>query len=144
MDFYGWVLVNILGPTLLPVLGTLPFLLFSHRLEVPRAGDLVMATVKDGQMCWAVIAMAASTIYEVWLAHGTVPFAGVALVGSIVLMLPSMVVAAFGAVFSTPLLASPAASTGAWVSHYRVFVGSAAMALLAAADYMYVHAARTP
>jgi hypothetical protein len=142
MDFSGWFLVNILGPTLLPVLGTLPFLLFSKRLEVPRAGHLVMATVKDGQMCWAVIAMAASTIYEIWLAHGTVPFGGAALVGGIVLMLPSMVVAAFGAVFSTPLMATPAASTGAWVSHYRVFVGSAAMALLAAADYIYVHVAR--
>jgi len=142
MDFSGWFLVNILGPTLLPVLGTLPFLLFSHRLPVPRAGDLVMSTVKDGQLCWAVIAMGASTIYELWLAHGAVPLGGPALAGAIVLMLQAMTIAAFGAVFSTPLLTAPAASAGAWVSHYRVFVGSAALALAAAADYIYAHIAR--
>jgi hypothetical protein len=142
MDFSGWVLVNILGPTLLPVLGTLPFLLFSHRLQVPRPVDLVMSTVKDGQICWAVIAMAASTIYQIWLAHGTVPFGGAALVVSIVLMLPSMVVAAGGAFFSTPLPATQLASRSAWISHYRVFVASAAMALVAAADYIYFHLAR--
>jgi hypothetical protein len=142
MDFSGWFLVNILGPTLLPVLGTLPFLLFSHRLEVPRAGDLVMSTVKDGQMCWAVIAMSMSTIYEVWLAHGTIPLGGPVLVVSIVLMLPSMVVAAGGALLRTPLLTMPAASARAWLSHYRVFLASAAMALCAAAEYIYVHVAR--
>jgi hypothetical protein len=142
MDFSGWFLVNILGPTLLPVLGTLPFLLFSQRLPVPRAVDLVMSTVKDGQMCWAVIAMGASTIYDLWLAHGTVPFGGAALAGAIVLMLQAMTIAAFGAVFNTPLLATAAAGAGAWLSHYRVFVVSAGMVLCAAADYIYVHVAR--
>jgi hypothetical protein len=143
MKFSGWFLVNILAPVLLPVLGTLPFLLLAHRLPVPGAKALLMSTVKDGQLCWAVIAMSVSTIYELWQAQGMVPQGGAALAGSIIVMLPASVVAAGGAVFSTPLLAAPAGTAKAWASHYRMFVGSAIMVALVAFDYAYVHVSRS-
>ncbi|HWD60606.1 MAG TPA: hypothetical protein VG308_20145 [Stellaceae bacterium] len=136
----GWFLVNIVAPLGLPLFGIAVLKL----LPLPPQPALkFMTAVKDGQLCWAVIAMGASTIYELWEAleaHRPVPeWAPVALGATIVMMLPAMVMAASGAVFSTPLLSAPAATAKAWIAHYKVFVGSLIMTLIAALTYSELH-----
>jgi hypothetical protein len=141
MILTGWFLVNIVGPMLLPVIGILPLRL----LPLPASVDglKLMTTVKDGQLCWAVIAMGSSTIFELWealQAHKSVPaWGGLALGGVILVMLPAMLLAAGGAVFSTPLLSGSAGGVKAWMAHYRMFVGSAIMAVIAAFAYTNLH-----
>jgi|GEM_PF-1020832 hypothetical protein len=146
MIFTGWFLVNILGPLLLPVFGIRPLRLLPLRAQ--PASLKMMTTVKDGQLCWAVIAMGASTIYELWqalVAHKEIPtWAGLALAAVILEMLPATILAAGGAVFSTPLLDSPEAGLRDWVAHYRVFVGSAALTLIAATVYTNLHFSLAP
>jgi hypothetical protein len=108
----------------------------------------VMTTVKDGQLGWAVIAMGSSAIYELWgiLAAGKpVPgWEGWAFGGLILVMLSAMLVAAGGAVFSIPLLTTAAGGAKAWVAHYKLFVGSAVMAAVAAFLYTCIHFSTSP
>lgn len=141
--FTGWFLVNILAPLLLPVVGILPLALLPIG-PATLANVKIMATVKDGQLCWAVIAMGSSTIYELWDAlalHRDVPtWAGFALAATIFVMLPAMILAAGGAVFSTPLLQSgPQSTLVAWVSHYKVFVVSLLMTVISATLLTNIH-----
>lgn len=137
----GWFLVNIVGPLVLPVFGILPLRLLP--LPVNPATVRLMTTVKDGQLCWAVIAMGASMIYELWQAieaHRPIPaWAGLDLTGIILVMLPAMVVAAGGAAFSTPLRAASSGGLAGWIAHYKVFVGSAVMAMIAVLCYTTMH-----
>jgi hypothetical protein len=146
MILTGWFLVNIVGPLLLPVVGILPLRLLP--LGVPSASLRLMVTVKDGQLCWAVIAMGAATIYELWEAmeaHKNIPtWGGLALAGVILVMLPAMLVAAGGAVFSTPLRVASGGGLRAWAAHYRVFVGSVVMTAIAAFAYTNLHFSLPP
>jgi hypothetical protein len=139
--FSGWFLVNILAPVGLPLLGLLMLKLLP--LPGPPATLRLMTTVKDGQLCWAVVAMGASTVYELWTAlaaHKTIPpWGGIALAGILLVMLSAMLVAAGGAVFSTPLPTTPPAGAAAWMRHYSVFVGSAIMTVIAAITYTSTH-----
>jgi len=141
MVLTGWFFVNIVAPLLLPVVGILPLRLLP--LGAHPSGLLLMSTVKDGQLCWAVIAMGTSTIYELWVAleaHKQVPtWAGVALAGVILIMLPAMTVAAGGSVFSTPIRTTSARGFRAWFLHYKVFVASVVMAAVAAFIYTELH-----
>jgi hypothetical protein len=140
IDGTGWFFINILAPLLLPVLGILPLRLLP--LPGPAPGLKLMSTVKDGQLCWAVIAMSAAAMYEVWDAinrHQDLPsWGGFAFAGMALLMLPAILIAAGGAAFSTPLAPTVAAGP-AWLRHYRVFVSSAAMTLIAASGYTVMH-----
>jgi len=70
--------------------------------------------------------------------------AGVALAGLILVMLPAMVVAAGGAVFSTALPTTPPQNVRAWIQHYKMFVGSAVMTVIAAATYTELHFSLPP
>jgi hypothetical protein len=94
--------------------------------------------------------MGASTIYELWgaaEAHQNVPgWAGLALIGTIMVMLPAILVAAGGAVFSTPLRPKSPSVRGlvAWLAYYKVFVGSTVMALIAAFIYTNIHFSLVP
>jgi hypothetical protein len=135
--FSGWFLVNIIAPLALPILG----LLVLKLLPLPGPSDnlRIMTTVKDGQLCWAVVAMSAATIYELWTAFEAnkhLPgWRDLALATTILIMLPAMLLAAGGAVFSTPLLpagSAPADDFKTWVVHYRVFVASAVLVFGAA------------
>jgi len=139
----GWFLVNIVGPLLLPVAGILPLRLLP--LQSTPEGLRLMTPVKDGQLCWASIAMAISSIYEIWkalVAHRDLaPWGGVALAAAIVVMLPAMVIAAGGAAFNTPLLETSSEGVGAWMAHFRVFGMSAVLTAATAAIDTSLHVA---
>ncbi|MGO9237848.1 MAG: hypothetical protein ACLP4V_28565 [Methylocella sp.] len=102
-----------------------------------------MAPVKDGQLCWSVIAMGASMIYEMWdalEAHKNIPvWSGVAIFGIGTVMLSAMLIASLGPVFSTPLRTGSAGGIRAWMEHYKVFASSAVMTMVAALTYTDVH-----
>jgi hypothetical protein len=142
--FSGWFLVTIMAPLASPVIGLLVLRLLP--MPGPPPGLKVMTTVKDGQLGWVVIAMGASAIYELWTAfeaHSSVPgWAGWAFGGLILVMLSAMLVAAGGAVFSTRLLSTAAGGVKAWVTHYKLFVGSAVMTAVAAFLYTCIHFSR--
>ena len=101
-----------------------------------------MATVKDGQLCWAAVAMGASSIYELWQAvqaHGPLPpMSGPLLTLDIVVMLVAMMIAAGGAVFNTAW-PEPGLRPRERISHYRVFVASAIITAAAAVIQSYFH-----
>lgn len=69
-----------------------------------------MRTVKDGQLCWAIIAMGTPPPCELWEAwSGTKrppAWAGFAQVGVIIVMRAAMLLTAGGSVFTTPLRSS--------------------------------------
>jgi hypothetical protein len=92
--------------------------------------------------------MGASGIYELWgaiEAHKPVPgWAGWAFGALILVMLSSMLVAAGGAAFSTPLLDSASGGAKAWAKHYRLFVFSAVMTIGAAFLYTCIHFSLSP
>jgi hypothetical protein len=130
--------VNVLAPLLLPIFGILLYSLASPTVNV-------MAMVKDGQLGWAVVAMGASTMYELWDAvetHRNLPaLSGAAMFGTITAMGAALVLAVGGAVVDRPLRPKqpPVRGLVAWIAHYQLFVGSAVMAVLAALTYTYIH-----
>jgi hypothetical protein len=68
MIFTGWFLVTIVAPIFLPVFALLVTLILP--VPEPLSKELkIMAPVKDGQLCWSVIAMGASMIYECGRRH---------------------------------------------------------------------------
>jgi hypothetical protein len=105
--------------------------------------------VKDGQLCWSAVAMGAASLYETLTLLKAQPSSGVlAYLGLIIgLMLISTVLAAGGAVFSTPLWALPAgtpvlsggAKLRALCGHYKVFLGSFLICAATAFAYTVLH-----
>ena len=146
---FGWLLVNIVAPFLLPVFGMLPLKLLPLTGIAPEGSLRLMTTVKDGQLCWAAVGMSAAAIYEIWGAHATMRatpwWTGALLAIVLILMAPATMIAAGGSVFTTPLLAEahPAGWRG-WVRHYKVFVSSAVFSLTTALCYILLHAAIDP
>jgi hypothetical protein len=142
----GWFLVTIMAPLMSPVIGLLILRLLP--IPGPPPGLKVMTTVKDGQLGWVVIAMGSSAIYELWgilEAGKSVPgWEGWAFGGIILVMLSAMLVAAGGAVFSTPLLTTAAGGLRVWATHYKLFIGSAIMAAVAAFLYTCIHFSTSP
>lgn len=63
-DFIGWIAVNILVPTLAPII----FLLLPRvpRKTRPFADGLVLKAVQDGQLFWVTIALCAVGCYELY------------------------------------------------------------------------------
>jgi hypothetical protein len=142
VDFVGWFIVSIVMPLTLPALGVVPLQLLP--LPVPIGRIRLMATVKDGQLCWVVVAMGASAIYELWraiTAHRPIPsWSGIALGAILIAMLAGILLAAGGAVFSSPVLTTRAGGLKAWAGHYRVFVFSAVLSAIVALPYAALHA----
>ena len=140
--FSGWFAVNILAPLLLPVIGIFPLKLVPMGPGV-AASLRLMATVKDGQLCWAAVAMGASSLYELWVAlaakNAAASGSGVLFFLICLLMLPAMILAAAGSAFSTTLLTTPAGGIWAWCSHYSAFVGSCVLCALTAFVYTVLH-----
>lgn len=133
-----WVLVNILLPLALPILGPLPLLLVPPRTV--SYGTAILTTVKDGQLCWGVVAMGISTTYELLEAavkgKTIATLHAYAVVSAAVMMLCSMVVAAKGAISPVPIPAAPPAS---WITYYQALVFSVVMAVVNALAFAYVH-----
>jgi hypothetical protein len=102
-----------------------------------------MATVKDGQLYWAAIAMGAAMIFELWQAlesHKALPsWTGTALAGVILAMLMSVDLAAGGSVFNTTVLTATAGGMRPWLVHYRVFGGSAITSGVIVGAYTALH-----
>jgi hypothetical protein len=134
MQFGGWFLVNVAVPLTLPVVGILPLQLLA--LPDPAGHLRVMATVKDGQLCWAVIAMGTATLDDLWqgiIGHRQIPdWSGGALAGVIVAMVAGGLLAAGGAAFNTPLLPPPPATPVQWIRRYRLFSFSVALTAIVA------------
>jgi hypothetical protein len=130
----GWFVVNVLAPFGLPVVGMLILKLLPLPATV-APNTRLLATVKDGQACWGVVAMGASTLYDSW----GVPDLGWLVGVQVLSMLAAMLLAAGGAAFSTPLLTESAGGKAAWCAHYKTFVASVVLSVSAAFVYTFVH-----
>jgi hypothetical protein len=140
----SWFLVNILLPLILPLVGIVGFML----LPIPptAASNLKMITLfKDGQLCWAALAMGMSTLYETVTEAHRHPNYVIYILLIACLMLLSMLLAAGGAVFSTSLWSPPSPRPSgkerllAWCNHYRTFVGSFVLCAITAFAYTILH-----
>jgi hypothetical protein len=133
----AWFVVNVLAPVLLPVAGIFPLTL------VPVGAPVrLMAIVKDGQLCWAAVAMGASSLYETFAAvaaNKPVDGSGGCLLIICFVMLQAMVLAAAGSVFSTPLPVRRPKTFWAWCNYYRAFLGSCVLWVIMAGDYTVLH-----
>ena len=131
-EHVGWLVINILLPFFLPLLGILPFKI----LPLPLGVEVkFIALVKDGQLCWAAIAMGASALFEYFNASrenfATFSYNGLLLLGLSLIMFLAVVLEAGGAVFNTKYLMAPY-SLKAWVTHYKTLCGSLIVSVLTA------------
>jgi|APGre2960657505_1045072.scaffolds.fasta_scaffold156392_1 hypothetical protein len=131
-EHVGWLVINILLPFFLPILGILPFKI----LPLPLGVEVrLIALAKDGQWCWAAIAMGASALFEYLNASrenfATFPHSGSLLFLLSLMMFLAVVLAAGGAVFNTKYLMAPY-SLKAWVTHYKTLCGSLIVSVLTA------------
>lgn len=145
--FTSWFFVTIVVPIALPFVGL--GALKAVPLPAPQTGQpdpLRMITiVKDGQLGWTVIAMGSASVYE--LLHGIekkhlpIPSWAVGtMLGIVMLMLIAMVLAAAGAVFSTPILnKNDHLFSFETIKHYSVLVASAFSTIVSAALYTFIH-----
>jgi len=67
-NFFAWLFVNVAVPLLSPI--ALLLLLKVPGFERELSAGIVSRAIKDGQLFWTVIAMAASASYEAGLAVG--------------------------------------------------------------------------
>ena len=143
----GWLIVNVAMPLLLPVLGII--FLWPLPLEARYKARLkLIATVKDGQLCWGVVGLCAALMYELWTylhyekhpANWQTPdWSGWVFGVTTFLMLGAMILAATGAVFSTELNQQSGSGAKAWLKHYTTFAVSAVMSAAVAILYSVVH-----
>jgi hypothetical protein len=141
----GWFIVNILAPLFLPVLGIVPLKLLP--IGTAASGNLkLIMLVKDGQLCWSAVAMGAASLYDsirvLNVQKDSGPLVYIGLI--IFLMLPSMMLAAGGAAFSTPVWQpagnlSGKAKLWAWCGHYKAFIGSCVLCAITAYAYTILH-----
>lgn len=139
--FSGWFAINILAPFFLPIIGLVALWLLP--LGTTASDKLrIMAVVKDGQLCWAGVAMGASSLYKSWVAleaHKEITGGAFLLFLICIMMFPSMTLAAAGGVFGTELLKTSGGGLWAWCAHYKTFVGSLTLSVLTAIAYTYLH-----
>jgi len=131
-EHLGWLVINILLPFFLPLIGILPFKI----LPLPLGVEVrFIALVKDGQLCWAAIAMGASALFEYFNASrenlATFPQGGALLFVLSLMMFLAVGLAAGGAVFNTKYLRPPYSFKG-WVTHYKTLIGSFIVSVLTA------------
>lgn len=131
-EHVGWLVINILLPFFLPLLGILPFKI----LPLPLGVEVrFIALVKDGQLCWAAIAMGASALFEYFNASRE-NLAAFSYNGSLLFVLSlamflAVGLAAGGAIFNTEYLTSPY-SLKNWMCHYKTLIGSFIVSVLTA------------
>ncbi|XLZ70528.1 hypothetical protein ABT364_00775 [Massilia sp. SR12] len=126
----GWFLVNILLPLIAPVL----VFAILKVLPMPQANRDALSfliPVKDGQLCWAAIAFAASALYEIGTGRSVLGAVFVGYVQGCAVLLLSMasIVAAGGAIFRTQ---SRKPATVPWARHYSTLLTSIVLVVWAA------------
>jgi hypothetical protein len=127
----GWLIVTILLPLCAPLVALMVF----RALPLPVPVSL-MATIKDGQLCWVALGFCASALYEVAIPlqkSVAMEWINGVLIGLLTL---SAMIATGGAVFLTP----PRCPRGVkWYRHFKCLVASVSVTLVAAAFYAVVH-----
>jgi hypothetical protein len=132
-----WVLVNIITPIVLPMLG-LWLVSWTMPLTSPqRQKTKLIATVHDGQLGWLAVAWSAAAMSDA-LAYMErtsrfIPSLGTVLLIEFLIVLSGMFVAAGGAVTSLK---------GRRNKH-QYLIGSAAVTVVSASAWGFVHAATT-
>lgn len=114
----GWFIINVLLPLVAPVL----VLAILRALPIPIENRLslnLLIPVKDGQLCWAAIALSSSALYEM---GGRSAMPGV-IIGylqgaAVFLIAMSSILVAGGAIFPTSLLRPTDSSL---IRHYSTF-----------------------
>ena len=132
----GWFLVNILAPMVLPIVG----LMIMKGMPIEhKSPDIlrIMNAVKDGQLCWAGVAIGAVSIYEVWtsweLGKHLPSGYGWAFGGLVSAMLPTLIYASGEMVWNTKLLnQSHNIGIKCFITHYKMFTGSVILSLIIA------------
>jgi hypothetical protein len=137
----GWLIVTVAIPVLLPV-----GLLLLVKMTPAGSHLNLMDSLKDGQLSWFAITLSCSTFYDLIQNDGSaqrLAWCGALIGGMAGIGLLSGVHAVAAALKPTPLLttAPPAGQPQArvWIRHYRVFVISAGLSVLAAVASLAVH-----
>ncbi|WP_137174414.1 hypothetical protein [Massilia sp. HP4] len=135
----GWFLVSILLPLAAPIAAM--WVLQRCRLPVPWTQKSLLVPIKDGQLCWGAVAFCALAMYEIAEpgAGGTLVAEGLrgyANAGFVLIMVPSAMMAAAGAVFPISV-ASPL--IGPWYKYYETLATSLTLTILAGGAYTVVN-----
>lgn len=136
----GWFLVTVAIPLVAPIVLLALFWLLPLPPAIASQVRLLVP-IKDGQLCWGAMGFCVSALYEIAEPSATGRPIDPALVGwanggFIVLLVFSAVLAAGGAVFSTPL-GVPAGVD--WRRHYATMLASLGLTALSAGAYTVVH-----
>ncbi len=134
----GWFWVNVIAPLVLPQLGVMTLWLLPNTRAVS-----LLATVKDGQLCWVAMVMGLATLYELIepVLTGVKrmnPNGGVIIIVVITLLLPSMLLAAGGAAHPTKITKSKLGFIN-WFAHFKTMVASIVISLIMATVYSITH-----
>lgn len=92
MNFFFWLLLNLVVPIVVPVF-TLALTVVTHGYGVAR--QLVIGSVRDGQLLWSATALSASAIYDAVIAleaRGATPVLELAVAGFCVFAFVSSVI----------------------------------------------------
>ena len=132
----GWFLINVVLPLVAPLL----VLVVLKPLPLPdehrRKLNLLIA-VKDGQLCWSAIGLAASALYEIGgKRQVNDAMAGYLQAAAVAVIAAASVIAAGGAMYPTALIQPKNTS---WLRHYSTFVVSIFLAAWAASVCLLVH-----
>lgn len=143
-----WFIVNIVLPMALPTIGAFAVMLIPTpplpSPPPPPLKEAVLATVKDGQLGWGIVAMGLSTIYEFLEAltkaipsQSKVTFwIVVAVIAAALMMAFAMLLAGVGASFPIP----PRTGTAVpFFRYYKALSASLVMALIGAISFTIVH-----
>jgi hypothetical protein len=139
----GWFCVTVL----LPIGAPIAFMFLYRFLPLPkrnRAMTKLILPIKDGQLCWIGMALCASALYEIdgWshpngqMAALLYGYKGWASAGFGILLVACSIMAAGGAVFTTPVRRQAGVP---WAEHYGVLIITALFTAVAAGCYTVVH-----
>lgn len=116
----GWFLINVL----LPLIASMLVLAILKALPLPTENKLslnLLIPVKDGQLCWAAIALSASALYEIGAGKSAMPeiIIGYLQGAAVFLIAMSSILVAGGSIFPTSLLRPAERSS---IRHFSTFV----------------------
>jgi hypothetical protein len=126
----GWFLINVL----LPLIASVLVLAILKTLPIPLENKLslnLLIPVKDGQLCWAAIALSASALYEMGVSRSATSgvIIGYLQGAAVFLIAMSSILVAGGAIFPTSLFRPAEISS---IRHFSTFAISLFLAFWAA------------